>query len=44
MLRERRIPSLVVGRRHVIDIRDLDDWIEEQKLQSVAECGIDIAA
>lgn len=44
MMREKQIPFLIVGKRRVIDIRDLDDWIEEQKLQSVAECGIDIAA
>lgn len=44
MLREKQIPFLIVGKRRVIDIRDLDDWIEQEKLQSIAESRIDIAA
>ena len=31
LMRKKKIPFLVVGHRYVIDIRDLDAWIETQK-------------
>src|SRR5260370_40808484 len=31
LVRKKKIPFLVVGHRYVIDIRDLDAWIEKQK-------------
>lgn len=44
LIREKQIPSLIIGKRRVIDINDLDAWIEKQKPRSVAESCIDIAA
>jgi len=31
LIRERKIPFLVLGKRYVIDSRDLDRWIENRK-------------
>jgi excisionase family DNA binding protein len=31
LMRKKMIPFLIVGHRYVIDIRDLDAWIEKQK-------------
>ena len=31
LIREKAIPSVVVGKRHVIDVRDLDAYIENLK-------------
>jgi excisionase family DNA binding protein len=31
LVRERQIPSLVLGKRRVIDVNDLDSWIEKEK-------------
>jgi excisionase family DNA binding protein len=31
LIREGKIPHLILGKRRVIDVRDLDVWIEEQK-------------
>jgi excisionase family DNA binding protein len=44
LIRERKIPSLVVGKRRVIDVLDLDAWIEKEKAKSVAKSGVDVAA
>jgi excisionase family DNA binding protein len=44
LIREKEIPSLVLGKRRVIDVYDLDAWIEKQKAQSVAKSCVDIAA
>ena len=42
LIRERRIPSMIVGKRRVIDVNDLDEWIDRQKkAQATAEaCGV----
>jgi excisionase family DNA binding protein len=34
LIREGRIPSMVLGKRRVIDINDLDEWIEKLKAQA----------
>lgn len=45
MIREKVIPSLIVGKRRVVDVRDLDEWIDNEKARSVVnESGVDIAA
>lgn len=45
LIREKQIPSLILGKRRVIDVRDLDIWIEQQKRNAlVAESGVDVAA
>jgi excisionase family DNA binding protein len=44
LIRERKIPSLIVGKRRVIDVLDLDVWIENEKAKSVAKSGVDVAA
>jgi len=31
LIRNKKIHFLVMGKRRVVDIHDLDDWIEEQK-------------
>jgi len=31
LIRENKIPSLILGKRRVLDVNDLDDWIEKQK-------------
>jgi excisionase family DNA binding protein len=31
MLREGKIPSLILGKRRVVDVDDLDAWIKERK-------------
>jgi excisionase family DNA binding protein len=42
LIRERRIPSMIVGKRRVIDVNDLDEWIDEQKKAQAATevCGV----
>jgi excisionase family DNA binding protein len=44
LIREKKIPSLIVGKRRVIDVLDLDAWIENEKVKSVAKSGVDVAA
>jgi excisionase family DNA binding protein len=44
LIREKKIPSLIVGKRRVIDVLDLDAWIETEKAKSVAKSGVDVAA
>ena len=44
LIREKRIPSMILGKRRVLDVYDLDAWIEKQKAQSVAESRVDVAA
>ncbi len=44
LLRENKIPSLIVGKRRVIDVIDLDAWIEAEKAKSIAKSGVDVAA
>lgn len=44
LIREKKIPSLILGKRRVLDVYDLDAWIEKQKAQLIAESRIDIAA
>jgi len=31
LLRENEIPSLMLGKRKVVDVRDLDAWVDKQK-------------
>lgn len=42
LIRDGKIPHLILGKRRVIDIFDLDKWIEEQKAL-VAERAVDVA-
>lgn len=44
LIREKRIPSLIVGKRRVLDVRDLDAWIETEKAKSIAKGGVNVAA
>jgi excisionase family DNA binding protein len=44
LIREKKILSLIVGKRRVIDVLDLDAWIENEKMKSVAKSGVDVAA
>jgi len=44
LIRDKKIPSLIVGKRRVIDVLDLDAWIESEKAKSVAKSGVDVAA
>jgi hypothetical protein len=34
LIREKTVPSMVLGKRRVIDIRDLDDYIDQIKGQT----------
>jgi len=43
MIREGRITYLILGKRRVIDVRDLDAWIEQQK-RLIPERGVNVAA
>jgi len=36
LVRGKRIPFIVVGKYRVIDVRDLDDWIEQEKDRQAA--------
>jgi excisionase family DNA binding protein len=36
LLREKVIPSLFLGKRKVVDVRDIDAWIDRQKQKAVA--------
>lgn len=31
LIREKRVPSQIIGKRRVIDVHDLDIWIDSQK-------------
>lgn len=31
LIREKKIPSLILGKRRVLDVNDLNEWIERQK-------------
>lgn len=44
LIREKKIPSLIVGKRRVLDVVDLDAWIESEKAKSVAKSGVNVAA
>jgi excisionase family DNA binding protein len=35
LLREGKIPSLFFGKRRVVDVNDLDAWVERQKMAAV---------
>ena len=41
MIREGQIPYLILGKRRVIDIIELDKWIEKQK-KLIAERSVDV--
>src|SRR5580700_6752782 len=36
LIREKQIPSLIIGKRRVIDVNDLDLWIESQKIHQAS--------
>jgi excisionase family DNA binding protein len=43
LIREKKIPSLILGKRRVLDVIDLNEWIEKQKLLMVQR-SVDLAA
>jgi excisionase family DNA binding protein len=44
LIREKKIPSLVVGKRRVLDVLDLDAWVENEKAKSIPKSSVDVAA
>lgn len=44
LIREKKIPSLILGKRRVLDVNDLDAWIEKEKAVSVTKRPVDFAA
>ncbi len=43
LVRTKQVPSMIVGVWRVVDVKDLDAWIEKEK-KSIAERGVDMAA
>lgn len=43
LCRNKKIPSLILGKRRVIDVRDLDVWIDAQKQAAASDVEVTFA-